>query len=278
MPTCTYVYDISVGGSRRPSAATRSIPFSAGMGRVGRVRNRDRCLRDLWRLEAAVLAADRCDDLRVAFRGRPQGIPLNFAGPACADDARRHRFGAGGRPVGGEARPTCGPARADGRGAARLDHASIGLAASPDRIWYRVRSAARSGAPRYQRRQGSLRRRNLSRNLWWRFGDYVNLRPGIPLYNAGDTANPIAPNAYNYVISLQRRNTGTENRDLKADFASLGYEQVQCWSDPYSRALLTERTCLWRRAGDVRPRIGEAAHPMVGEAFETLVRPLGGLP
>ena len=44
--------------------------------------------------------------------------------------------------------------------------ASIGLAASPDRIWYWVRSRGSILGPRdHQRRQGSLRRRNLSQEF-----------------------------------------------------------------------------------------------------------------
>jgi hypothetical protein len=114
--------------------------------------------------------------------------------------------------------------------------------------------------------------------LWWRFGDYANLPPDIPLYNAGDAANPIAPNAYNYVISLQRRNPELKIDDLQADFARLGYQQVQCWSDPYSRTLLTERTCIWRRPGTCDPTSAKLLTPEVGEGFEAPVRPLGGMP
>jgi hypothetical protein len=104
------------------------------------------------------------------------------------------------------------------------------------------------------------------------------MRPGIPLYSAGDSANPIAPNAYDYVISLQRRNPELKIEELPANFASLGYQQVQCWSDPYSRTLLTERTCLWRRQGTCDPTSAKLLTPEVGEAFEALVRPLGGMP
>ncbi len=157
--------------------------------------------------------------------------------------------------------------------------ASISLAASPDRIWYWVRSRASILGPRIiNADKQACGVAIYPRNLWWRFGDYVNLRPGIPLYNAGDTENPIAPNAYNYVISLQRRTPDLKIDELKADFAGLGYQQVKCWSDPYSRALLTERTCLWRRPGTCDPASAELLTPWVGEAFETLVRPLGGLP
>jgi hypothetical protein len=88
-------------------------------------------------------------------------------------------------------------------------------------------------------------------DMWWRAAGYAALRPGIPLVNAGDNATPIAPNAYNYVISLQTRSSKLNHPvDLPADFTALGYRQVQCWTDPYDRrTMLTERTCLWRRPG-----------------------------
>ena len=84
---------------------------------------------------------------------------------------------------------------------------------------------------------------------------------------------PIAPNAYNYVISLQERSRELGHpADLPVDFASLGYEQVQCWTDPYDRAMLTERTCLWRRAGTCDSQSAKLLTPEVGEAFEALIR------
>ena len=157
--------------------------------------------------------------------------------------------------------------------------ASIGLAASPDRIWYWVRSRGSILGPRaVNADKEACGVAIYPSDLWWRFGDYVNLRPGIPLYAAGDTANPIAPNAYNYGLSLQLRNKEQKIDDLPADFTHLGYEQVQCWSDPYSRTLLTERTCLWRRPGTCDPTSAKLLTPDVGAAFEALVRPLGGMP
>ena len=84
--------------------------------------------------------------------------------------------------------------------------ASIGLAASPDRIWYWVRSRGSIlGSQAINADKEACGVGIYPNTLWFRFGGYVNLRPGIPLYSAGDTADPIAPNAYNYVISLQRR-------------------------------------------------------------------------
>ena len=84
--------------------------------------------------------------------------------------------------------------------------ASIALAASPDRIWFWVRS------------RGSLLALHAVNadsqacgvgvypgKLWWRSGYYVNLRPGIFLYNAGDASPLTAPNAYNYVFSMHAR-------------------------------------------------------------------------
>ena len=155
--------------------------------------------------------------------------------------------------------------------------ASVGLAASPDRIWYWVRSRGSIlGAQAVNADKEACGVGIYPNPLWFRFGDYVNLRPGIPLYGAGNSANPIAPNAYNYVMSLQRRNEAQKIEDLKADFASLGYQQVQCWSDPYSRTLLTERTCLWRRPGTCDATSAKLLTPDVGAAFKAAVHPLGG--
>jgi hypothetical protein len=157
--------------------------------------------------------------------------------------------------------------------------ASIGLAASPDRIWYWVRSRGSIlGSQAINADKEACGVGIYPNTLWFRFGGYVNLRPGIPLYSAGDTADPIAPNAYNYVISLQRRNDEQKIDDLPADFAHLGYQQVKCWSDPYSRTLLTERTCLWRRPGTCDPTSAKLLTPDVGSAFEALIRPSGGMP
>jgi hypothetical protein len=143
--------------------------------------------------------------------------------------------------------------------------ASIGLAASPDRIWYWVRSGGSILGPRAV---------NADKEACG-----VGIYPGdLSCLRAGDTATPIGHNAYNYVISLQRLNPELKITDLQADFASLGYEQVQCWSDPWSRTLLTERTCRWRRPGTCDPKSAKLLTPEVGEAFEALVRPLGGLP
>jgi GPI mannosyltransferase 3 len=152
--------------------------------------------------------------------------------------------------------------------------ASLALAASPNRIWYWIRSrgsvlamgavdadAQACGVGVYPGK------------FWWREGGYVNLRPGIPLYDAGDAASPIAPNAYNYVISFQPRNKDLGHpADLPVDFASLGYQQVQCWTDPYDRTMLTERMCLWRRPGTCDSQSAKLLTPEVGEAFEALIR------
>ena len=152
--------------------------------------------------------------------------------------------------------------------------ASVALAASPNRIWFWVRS-----------RGSILAMRDVDADrqacgvgvypgkFWWRRGGYVNLRPGIPLYDAGDAATPIAPNAYNYVISLQPRSKALGHpADLPVDFASLGYQQVQCWMDPYDRAMTLDRICLWRRAGTCDSRSAKLLTPEVGEAFEELMR------
>jgi hypothetical protein len=110
-------------------------------------------------------------------------------------------------------------------------------------------------------------------NLWWRAAGYSGLRPGIPLFNAGDMVNPIAPGAYNYVISLQRRTSEPNHPlDLPADFTSLGYQQIQCWTDPYDRAMTRERMCVWRRPGTCDSASGKPLTAEVGDVFEDLMR------
>ena len=153
--------------------------------------------------------------------------------------------------------------------------ASLGLAASPDRIWYWERSRGSILGPRaINADKDACGVGFYPGDLWWRSGGYVNLRPGIPLYNAGETNSAIAPSAYNYVISLQRPNAESKLDSLQTDFASLGYQQVQCWVDPYSRTLVPDRTCLWRRPGACDSSSAKLLTPEVGEAFEKLLRPL----
>ena len=148
--------------------------------------------------------------------------------------------------------------------------ASVALAASPNRIWFWVRSRGSILA---------MRAINADKEacgvgvypgkFWWRAAGYAGLRPAIPLFDAGETANPIAPTAYNYVISFQPRNKELGHpADLPADFASFGYQQVQCWTDPYDRTMLVERMCLWRRPGTCDSRSAKLLAPEVGEAFE----------
>jgi hypothetical protein len=151
--------------------------------------------------------------------------------------------------------------------------ASLTLAASRDRIWFWVRSRGSILAMRAVDSDKQACGVGIyPGGLWWRTGDYVNLRPGIPLYDAGDTATPIAPNAYNFVISMQGRSAELKHPvDLPVDFASLGFTQVQCWTDPYDRALLLERTCLWRRLGTCESKSAKLLTPEVGEAFEALI-------
>lgn len=152
--------------------------------------------------------------------------------------------------------------------------ASVVLAASPNRIWFWIRS-----------RGSILAMRDVSADpqacgvgvypgkLWWRAAGYVNLRPGITLYNAGEADSLIAPKAFNYVLSLQERSRdGGAPPDLPVDFKSLGYQQVQCWNDPYDRTMSRDRICLWRRAGTCDPQSAKLLTPEVGEAFEALIR------
>ena len=74
------------------------------------------------------------------------------------------------------------------------------------------------------------------------------------------------------MISLQERSRELGRpADLQIDFPGFGYEQVQCWTDPYDRALLTERMCLWRRPGTCDSQSAKLLTPEVGEAFEALI-------
>ena len=152
--------------------------------------------------------------------------------------------------------------------------ASVVLAASHNRSWFWVRSRGSILAMRVVNADGQACGVGIyPSRFWWRSGDYVNLRPGIPLYDAGDAGKTNAPNAYNYVISLQERNKELGHpADLSVDFTSLGYQQVQCWTDPYDRTMAPERTCVWRRAGACDPQSAKLLTPDVGEAFEALIR------
>ena len=152
--------------------------------------------------------------------------------------------------------------------------ASLALAASPNRIWFWIRS--RGSILAMQAINADKEACGVGiypGNMWWRQAGYAGLRPGIPLFTAGDTANPIAPNAYNYVISLQQRSKELGRPvDLPGDLASLGYQQVRCWTDPYDRAMIMDRTCLWRRPGTCDSASAKPLTPDVGEAFEELTR------
>ena len=152
--------------------------------------------------------------------------------------------------------------------------ASLALAASPNRIWFWVRSRGSILAMRAVDADSQACGVGVyPGGYWWRSGDYVNLRPGIPLYDAGDGGTMIAPNAYNYVISLQERKKQLgPPADLSVDPTSLGYQQIQCWTDPYDRAMTKERICLWRRAGSCDSASGKPLTPEVGEAFVALIR------
>jgi GPI mannosyltransferase 3 len=151
--------------------------------------------------------------------------------------------------------------------------ASLALAASPNRIWFWVRSRGSILAMRAVNADGQACGVGIyPGKFWWRAAGYVNLRPGIPLYDAGG-ATPIAPNAYNYLISLQERNKELGHpADLTVDFTSLGYQQTQCWTDPYDRTMTLERICVWRREGACDPQSAKLLTPDVGEAFEALIR------
>ena len=152
--------------------------------------------------------------------------------------------------------------------------ASLTLAASPNRIWFWVRSRGSILTMRAVNADEQACGVGIYPGTrWFRAAGYVNLRPGIPLYDAGDAAAPIAPGAYNYVISLQQRSmeSGHPPLDLPVNFESLGYQQVKCWTDPYDRAMSMERTCLWRRAGTCDSKSAKPLTPDVGAAFELLI-------
>jgi GPI mannosyltransferase 3 len=152
--------------------------------------------------------------------------------------------------------------------------ASLALAASPNRIWFWVRSRGSILAMRAINADKEACGVGIyPGDMWWRAAGYAGLRPGIPLYNAGETANPTAPRAYNYVVSLQKRSLELMPPvDLPADFASLGYQHLQCWTDPYDRAMTLERMCLWRRPGTCDSESAKLLTPEVGQAFEELTR------
>ena len=151
--------------------------------------------------------------------------------------------------------------------------ASLALAASPNRIWYWVRSRGSILAMRAINADSQACGVGIyPGKLWWRAAGYAGLRPGIPLFNAGDSANPITPNAYNYVISLQQRSAELKRPvNLPVDFTSLGYQRVHCWTNPYDRTMLLERMCLWRRAGTCNAKSAKLLTPEVGDAFEDLI-------
>ena len=247
-----------------------------GMGFLGPLRRRDRALRALWRVEAAASVLGGRSHLRYPLRYRSQGIPVYFSGLAARHDVGRHRFDDGGRLAGEEARPSSGPARADRRRAARP-----GL--SPHSLWRRRRTGSGSGsapAARSWRCARSTRTRKRAASAFIP-ASCGGGRRATPVYAPASHCStpatprtPIAPGAYNYVISLQPRSkeSGHPPLDLPVDFASLGYQQVQCWTDPYDRAMSLERICLWRRAGTCDSRSAKPLTPDVGEAFEELTR------
>ena len=152
--------------------------------------------------------------------------------------------------------------------------ASLVLATSPNRIWFWVRSRGSILAMRAVSDDSQACGVGIyPGKFWWRADGYVNLRPGIALYDAGDGATPIAPNAYNYVISLQPRDKALGHpAALTADFTGLGYHEVQCWTDPYDRAMTRERMCLWRRPGTCDTQSAKLLTPNAGEPFEALLR------
>jgi hypothetical protein len=152
--------------------------------------------------------------------------------------------------------------------------ASLALAASPNRIWFWVRSRGSILAMRAVSADSQACGVGVyPGKLWWRLDEYVNLRPGILLYNAGDATPLTAPNAYNYVFSMQARSKELGHPpDPPVDFTSFGYQQVQCWTDPYDRAMTMERMCLWRRPGTCNPESAKLLTPDPGEAFEALTR------
>ena len=152
--------------------------------------------------------------------------------------------------------------------------ASLALAAWPNRIWFWVRSRGSILAMQAVNADKDACGVGIyPGSMWWRATGYSGLRPGLPLFDAGETAKPIAPNAYNYVFSMQQRSPELKHPvDMPADFASLGYQQIQCWTDPYDRTMLLERLCLWRRPGACDTASAKPLTPETGEAFEELTR------
>jgi hypothetical protein len=68
-----------------------------------------------------------------------------------------------------------------------------------------------------------------------------------------------------------RRPDANRPLDLPVDLVSSGYSQVRCWTDPDDRAMIMERTCLWRRPGTCDPKSARLLTPDVGAAFEALI-------
>jgi len=154
--------------------------------------------------------------------------------------------------------------------------ASVALAASPSRRWYWVRS--RGSILAMQAVNADKEACGVGvypGGMWWRTAGYAALRPDVPLFDAGKpgAATPVGPKAYNYVLTVQQRSPELNHPvDLPFDFASFGYQQLQCWTDPWDRTQLLDRMCLWRRSGTCDPASGTLLTPDYGKAFEDLTR------
>ena len=94
----------------------------------------------------------------------------------------------------------------------------------------------------------------------------AQIRYGAGLPPHPELAAIIGAGREHYVARMERWS------DLPADFAGLGYQQIQCWTDPYDRTMLRERMCLWRRPGTCDSASAKPLAPDVGEAFEELMR------
>ena len=244
-----------------------------GVGFLGPLQHRDRALRARRRTETAAAVGVAVNHLRGPFRYQSQGIPVYLPGPAAHHDACRVGSTMAADWLAVRLGQTWDPARAHRRPAAGLDPRLARLAASPNRIWFWVRSRGSILAMRAVDADkdacgvGDLSRRHVVARV-----GLSDLRPGIPLFNAGDTANPIAPGAYNYVVTCSaQQGAGASGRPagrFRESRLSAGpvLDRPLRSGDAYGAHLPLEAP------GGCDSASGKPLTPDVGQAFEELTR------
>ena len=141
--------------------------------------------------------------------------------------------------------------------------ASLALAVSPNRIWFWVRS--RGSILAMQAVNADKEACGVGvypGDMWWRAAGYSGLRPDVPLFDAGETGR--TRSLPRPITTCSPAATEPELKhpvDLLADFASFGYQQLKCWTDPIDRTMLMERMCLWRRSGTCDSASGKPLTP-----------------